>query len=89
VRLRRKITVAFFLVSSLVSVFVALFLYRFIEHQLEAELRSKLLDMAEIETDAFARLHAQLGDADDANVAVVEISEDYRGRTWSSANVRR
>jgi class 3 adenylate cyclase len=83
VRLRRKITIAFFLVSSLVSVLLALFLYRFIEHQLEAELRSKLLDMAhigaaEIEIEPFRRLHAQLGHADDAKVSAVEASEDYR-----------
>ena len=32
-RIRRKITIAFFLVSSLVSVLLALFLYRFIEAQ--------------------------------------------------------
>jgi class 3 adenylate cyclase len=83
VRLRRKITIAFFLVSSLVSVLLALFLYRFIEHQLESELRSKLLDMAhigaaEVELDAYQRLHAQLGEADEAQVAAVEASEDYR-----------
>jgi class 3 adenylate cyclase len=83
VRLRRKITIAFFLVSSLVSVLLALFLYRFIEHQLESELRSKLLDMAhigaaEIEVQAYTRLHDQLGHADDAKIAAVEGSEDYR-----------
>jgi class 3 adenylate cyclase/HAMP domain-containing protein len=94
VRLRRKITIAFFLVSSLVSVLLALFLYRFIEHQLEAELRSKLLDMAhigaaEIEIDAFRRLHAQLGDAADANVAAVEASADYREVAAQLALLRR
>jgi class 3 adenylate cyclase len=83
VRLRRKITVAFFLVSSLVSVLLALVLYRFIENQLEAELRSKLLDLAhvgaaEIELPAYERLHALLGDLDDAKVAAIEASEDYR-----------
>jgi len=35
-RLRRKITIAFFLVSSLVSLLLALFLYRFVERQLGA-----------------------------------------------------
>jgi hypothetical protein len=83
VRLRRKIAIAFFLVSSLVSVLLALFLYRFIEDQLEGELRSKLLDMAhigaaEIDHDAFRRLHAQLGDADETKVATIEASSDYR-----------
>jgi len=83
VRLRRKITIAFFLVSSLVSVLLALFLYRFIGHQLEAELRTKLLDMAhigaaEVEMDAYQRLHDQLGGTDDAKVAAVEAGDDYK-----------
>jgi class 3 adenylate cyclase/HAMP domain-containing protein len=94
VRLRRKITIAFFLVSSLVSVLVALFLYRFIEGQLETELRSKLLDMghigaAEIEADAFRRLHAQLGDLDDAKVAAVEAGADYRAISDQLRLIRR
>ena len=78
-RLRRKITIAFFLVS----VLLALFLHRFIEDQLETELRSKLRDMAhigaaEVELDAFRRLHGQLGELDDAKVAAVEARGDYR-----------
>ena len=83
VRLRRKITIAFFLVSSLVSVLIALMLYRFIEGQLEAELRSKLLDMAhigaaEVEPEPYRRLHGQLGELDEAKVAAVEGSADYK-----------
>ena len=45
-RLRRKITVAFFLVSALVSLLLALFLYRFVERQLRAELRNRLRNIA-------------------------------------------
>ena len=41
-RLRRKITIAFFLVSSLVSLLLAVFLYRFVERQLRSELRTRL-----------------------------------------------
>jgi class 3 adenylate cyclase len=83
VRLRRKITIAFFLVSSLVSVLLALFLYRFIESQLASELRSKLLDMAhigaaEVDSAAYSRLRGQLGASDDAGVAGVEASPDYQ-----------
>ena len=84
VRLRRKITIAFFLVSSLVSILLAVFLYRFIERQLATELRSKLLDIAhvgaaDLEVEAVGRLRAQLGPSvDDATVAQVEASPDYR-----------
>ncbi len=81
-RLRRKITVAFFLVSSLVSVLLALFLYRFIERQLASELRSKLRDIAhvgatELELDAVRTLRARLGTLDDTEVAAVEASAAY------------
>lgn len=93
-RLRRKITIAFFLVSSLVSVLLALFLYRFIERQLQAELRSKLLDMAhigaaEVDLDAYKRLRSQLGEADDARVAAVEESADYRAIYAQLRMIRR
>ncbi|HEY5947424.1 MAG TPA: adenylate/guanylate cyclase domain-containing protein [Kofleriaceae bacterium] len=93
-RLRRKITIAFFLVSSLVSILLALFLYRFIEHQLESELRSKLLDMAhigaaEIDLDAFRRLHGRLGELDDTTVAGVEASDDYRALSAQLRLLRR
>jgi class 3 adenylate cyclase len=83
VRLRRKITIAFFLVSSLVSILLALFLYRFIERQLATELRSKLLDIAhvgaaELEVDAVKKLRSQLGELDDTAVAAVENSPEYK-----------
>jgi class 3 adenylate cyclase/HAMP domain-containing protein len=82
VRLRRKITIAFFLVSSLVSVLLALFLYRFIESQLAAELRTKLLDVAhvgaaQVDANAYRTLRAKLGDLDDAAVAELEATPDY------------
>ena len=82
-RLRRKITVAFFLVSSLVSILLALFLYRFIERQLATELRSKLLDIAhvgaaELEEDAVRKLRTQLGTLDDTQVAAIENSPEYK-----------
>jgi len=87
-RLRRKITAAFFLVSTLVSLLLAVLLYRFIDHQLEAGLKTRLHDIAQIGAEtvdrpAFARLVAQLGakseDADDYAgwVASVEQSPDY------------
>ena len=65
-RLRRKITVAFFLVSALVSLLLALFLYRFVERQLRAELRNRLRNIATLgartlDPGAFGRLRAQLG----------------------------
>ncbi len=83
-RLRRKITVAFFLVSSLVSVLLALFLYRFVERQLRSDLRSRLKDIAHIgaagiDAATYDRLAAQIGPAvDAAGVAAVEASPDYR-----------
>ncbi len=82
-RLRRKITIAFFLVSSLVSVLLALFLYRFIEHQLGREARDRLKDLAhlgaaEVELTPYEHLVAQLGELDDGKVAAVEHSPDYR-----------
>ena len=83
VRLRRKITIAFFLVSSLVSILLALFLYRFIERQLATELRSKLLDVAHVgaanlDEPAIRKLRGQLGTLDDPGVAAVEASDAYR-----------
>lgn len=94
-RLRRKITIAFFLVSSLVSVLLALFLYRFIESQLQSELRSKLLDMAhigaaEVDQAAYQRLVAKLGEnLDDAAVAAVENSDDYKAIYAQLRMIRR
>jgi class 3 adenylate cyclase len=82
VRLRRKLTIAFFLVSSAVSVLLAVFLYRFLERQLEDELRNRLLDMAyigaaDLQIDAYRRLRSQLGELDDGQVAAIEASADY------------
>jgi class 3 adenylate cyclase len=87
-RLRRKITAAFFLVSTLVSLLLAVLLYRFIDRQLEAGLKTRLRDIAQIgaqtiDRPAFAHLVNQLGtksdDADDYAdwVATVEQSPDY------------
>lgn len=83
-RLRRKITIAFFLVSSLVSLLLAVFLYRFVEQQLESELRRRLRDIGHlgaqgIDPDAYARLRAQVApDLDGAAVTAIERSADYR-----------
>jgi class 3 adenylate cyclase len=82
VRLRRKITVAFFLVSTLVSVVLAAFLVRFVERQLEVELRDKLRNIAHlgahsIDTAAYRRLLGQLGELDDRAVSGVEHSADW------------
>ena len=93
-RLRRKLTVAFFLVSSLVSLLLAVFLYRFVEEQLKAELRARLRDIAHvgsksIDVDAYGRLRARLAPAlAAAEVAEVEASPDYR-RVYDQLNVIR
>ena len=76
-RLRRKITVAFFLVSALVSLLLALFLYRFVERQLRSELRNRLRNIATLgartfDTAAYDRLRAQVGDLPPDAVAAIE-----------------
>jgi len=83
VRLRRKITIAFFLVSSAVSVLLAVFLYRFIKHQLGDEVRERLKDMAhlgaaEVELDSYQKLVSQLGELDDKQVVAIEQSPEYK-----------
>ena len=82
-RLRGKVTVAFFLVSSLVSVLLAVFLYRFIREQLQAEVKDRLLDMAhigaaEVELPPYQKLLGQLGELDDTKVAAVEHGAEYK-----------
>jgi len=82
VKLRRKITVAFFLVSTLVSAALAAPLYHFVERQLETELRDKLRDISQIgahaiDTAAYLRLIAKLGELDDGAVSEVEHSADW------------
>ena len=81
-RLRRKITVAFFLVSTLVSAVLAVTLYRFVERQLGVELRDKLRDIGHlgaraIDTAAYRRLVGRLGELDDAAVTAIERSPDW------------
>ncbi len=82
-RLRGKVTIAFFLVSSAVSVLLAVFLYQFIREQLEAEVKDRLLDMAhigaaEVEIPEYEKLLAQLGELNDAQVAAIEHGPDYK-----------
>ena len=83
-RLRRKITVAFFLVSTLVSLLLALFLYRFVERQLRDDLRARLRNIAHvgaagIDRDAYQRLSARLGpDLTEAEATAAEFSGDYK-----------
>src|SRR5690349_11740063 len=82
-RLRRKITLAFFLVSTLVSLVLALFLYRFVERQLTSELKTRLRDVTTvgahaIDRGAFERLRAKVApDLPDADVAAIEHGDDY------------
>jgi class 3 adenylate cyclase len=76
-RLRRKITVAFFLVSALVSLLLAVFLYRFVERQLRTELRSRLRNIATlgartIDADAYGRLRAQVDELSGEQVRAIE-----------------
>ena len=83
-RLRRKLTLAFFLVSALVSLVLALFLYRFTERSLTGELRARLRDVAYlgahlVDRSAYERLRAAAAAGPDAAaVAAVEQSSDYR-----------
>lgn len=101
VRLRRKITFAFFGVSTLVSVLLALVLYRFIESALESDLRARLRDLAYvgshgIDRDAYGRLVDQLttvdaapaGPARTAAVDAIERSADFQ-RISEQLNVIR
>ncbi len=79
-RLRRKITIAFFLVSSAISVLLAVFLYRFIQGQLELEVKDRLMDMAhigaaEVELEPYQRLVAQL---DSHDVDAIEHGADFK-----------
>jgi class 3 adenylate cyclase/HAMP domain-containing protein len=81
-RLRRKITVAFFLVSSLVSLLLAFFLYRFIEDHLGEEIHERLKDITQIgsqviDRTAFGHLREHLGDLDEAATSARERSADY------------
>ena len=82
-RLRRKLTIAFFGVSSVLSVLLALFLYRFVERQLKADLRDRLRDIGHIgahmiDQPAYTRLIFQFGELDEGKVSDVEHSHDYR-----------
>jgi class 3 adenylate cyclase/HAMP domain-containing protein len=93
VRLRRKITVAFFLVSTLVSVVLAAFLYRFVARQLEVELHDKLRDIAHlgaysIDAAAYRRLVARLGELDDAQVADIERTADWTAISGQLQQIR-
>ncbi len=82
-RLRSKLTIAFFGVSSLLSVLLALFLYRFVERQLTAEYRDRLRDITHvgahaIDQAAYRRLVAQVGELPENTVSDVEHSADYK-----------
>ncbi len=85
-RLRRKFTLAFFLVSSLVSVLIALVLYRFVDRQLAEELRNRLKDMAdigaaEVELEPYRQLAGQLATTDPAQVDAVEHTPAFKELT--------
>ncbi|MBA3542733.1 MAG: HAMP domain-containing protein [Deltaproteobacteria bacterium] len=84
-RLRRKLTIAFFLTSSAVSVLLAFVLYRFIEGQLHDDVRDRLRDITlvgsrTIDIARFTRLRDQIGPGEVAAATVSEIehSDDYR-----------
>jgi class 3 adenylate cyclase len=93
-RLRRKISIAFFLVSSLVSLLLAVFLYRFVDRQLRSELKARLRDIAHIgaqaiDIGAYQRLRAAaVADLPDAGVAAIERSADYK-RIYDQLNAIR
>ena len=93
-RLRRKLTIAFFGVSSVLSVLLALFLYRFVERQLKADLRDRLRDIGLIgahlvDQAAYTRLVFQFGELDEGKVSDVEHSHDYRLISSQLRAVRR
>ncbi|MBA3499154.1 MAG: HAMP domain-containing protein, partial [Deltaproteobacteria bacterium] len=93
-RLRRKLTIAFFGVSSVLSVLLALFLYRFVERQLKADLRDRLRDIGHIgahmiDQPAYTRLAFQFGELDDDEVSTVEHSHDYRFISSQLRAIRR
>ncbi len=82
-RLRRKITIAFFGVSSLVLVVLALFLYRFVERKLESELRDRLRNLTHVGSHAidiptYQTLLGKLGELDEAAVATAEHTDEYK-----------
>ncbi|MDB4963658.1 MAG: family 3 adenylate cyclase [Myxococcales bacterium] len=82
-RLRRKITFAFFGVSSLVAVLLAVFLYRFIEGRLGDDLRDRLDDLAHvgshaIDITAYRTLTARLGELDDNAVSAAEHTPEFK-----------
>jgi class 3 adenylate cyclase len=94
VRLRRKLTIAFFGVSSVLSVLLALFLYRFVERQLKADLRDRLRDIGHIgahviDQASYTRLTFQFGELDDTKVTAVEDSHDYKFITAQLKAIRR
>src|SRR4051812_31521327 len=83
-RLRRKLTLAFFLVSALVAVVLALFLYRFAERSLRGELRARqkavaYLGAQVVDRAAYERLRpVAVSATDESTVAAAEQSSDYR-----------
>jgi class 3 adenylate cyclase len=100
VRLRRKITIAFFGVSALVAVLLAWFLYHFIEDTLAEDLRARLDDIAHvgahaIDLDAYRTLTTELaaldatGELDDAAVTRVEDSPAFRTIYAQLRNIRQ
>jgi class 3 adenylate cyclase len=84
VRLRGKLTIAFFGVSSLLAVLLALFLYRFVEQQLSDEYKSRLRNITQvgrhtIDLPAYRRLLAKrTGGLEEAAVSEIEHTADYR-----------
>ncbi len=90
-RLRWKIIVAFFLVSTVLSVMLAFFLYRFVERQLTIDLKSRLRDIAmigskSIDPGAYQRLRAQIDpELGAGSVAMIERGPDY-ARVYQQLN---
>ncbi|HSK04439.1 MAG TPA: adenylate/guanylate cyclase domain-containing protein [Kofleriaceae bacterium] len=95
-RLRRKLTVAFFGVSSLLSVLLALFLYRFVERQLREDLRDRLRDITHIgahviDQNAYEELWTQLQELGkrDRPGQLAALGRDAIGDVEHSAAYRR
>lgn len=83
-RLRRKLTIAFFVVSSVLATALALFLYRFVERQLREQYKERVRDVAQVgrfalDMPAYQRLLGrQTSELDEGAVTDVEQSNDYR-----------
>ncbi|HEY4179349.1 MAG TPA: adenylate/guanylate cyclase domain-containing protein [Kofleriaceae bacterium] len=82
-RLRPKITTAFFIVSATVSLLLAVFMYRFVEARLREDLAQRLADITHVGAHSldgpeYRELVGKLGELDDGQTADVEHSPAFK-----------